>query len=381
MEYISIIVPIYHGRKYIDGMTAQIEECALTAMDKYALELLFINDDPTEPIGVRSSEQITIKVIETDINRGIHGARARGLEHCTGDYVMFLDQDDRIWPEYFASQLFHLGGADAVVCKLLHENRQFYDTRMPFEQVVSREFILSVRNSIISPGQVLIRKEKIPAAWRDTKLKNNGADDWLLWLCMLGAGAEFALNPEILFEHVVEGSNESINAAHMMASEQEVYDVVSSAGIFSQEELEKLREAVLAVSEDHIRLLSKFQKMFFIYDDWMKQQEQGRYIHEHLKNAGVGSVAIYGDSYVGKRLYYCLQKNGVEVRYFIDRNAAYLEEEIPVYLPQADLPPVDLILISLVEAQEAIRGELAALTTAQISSITELLAAMKNEEK
>lgn len=381
MERISIIVPVYHGRKYIDGMIAQIERCAAAGLDKYALELLFINDDPAEPIGARASEQVAVRVIETDINRGIYGARVRGLEHCTGDYVLFLDQDDRIWPEYFSSQLCHLGGADAVVCKLLHEGRQYYDTRMPFAQVVTKEFILSVRNPIISPGQVLIRKKEIPAAWKGAVLKNNGADDWLLWLCMLGTGAKFALNPEILFEHVVEGSNESINAAHMIASEQEVYDLAASAGIFSQEELVKLKGAVQAVAEDHIRLLSKFQKMFFIYDDWMKQQEQGRYIHEYLQKAGVGSVAIYGDSYIGKRLYYRLQKNGVEVRYFIDRNAAYLEEEIPIYLPQDGLPPVDLILISLVEAEEAIRGELEVLTTARISSITELLAAMKNGER
>ena len=82
--------------------------------------------------------------------------------------------------------------------------------------MITRDFIISVRNSIISPGQVLIRRDKIPAVWKNTRLSNNGADDWLLWLCMLGAGAELALNPEILFEHVVEGENESINAVHMI---------------------------------------------------------------------------------------------------------------------------------------------------------------------
>lgn len=373
MEYISIIVPIYRGRKYIDGIIAQMKECMLAGGDQYSLELLFVNDDPSEPIGSLSFGQGTARVIETDINRGIHGARFRGLEHCRGEYVLFLDQDDRIRPEYFSSQLSHLGEADAVVCKLLHEGRQFYDTRMPFGQVITRDFIMSVRNPIISPGQVLIRKNKIPAVWKNARLKNNGADDWLLWLCMFGTGARFALNPEILFEHVVEGGNESINAAHMIASEQEVYDVVAAAGLFSPKELQKLQGTVLAVAEDHIRLLSKFQKMFFVYDDWMRQQEQGRYIHEYLKSIGVESVAIYGDSYIGKRLYSSLQRNGVEVRYFIDRNAEYLEEEIPIYQPQAGLPSVDLILISLVEEVEGIRKKLKALTEGNICSIQELL--------
>ena len=66
------------------------------------------------------------------------------------------------------------------------------------------------------------------------------------------------------------------------------------------------------------------------------------------------------------------------VSYFIDRNAAYLKEEIPVYLPEKGLPAVDLIIISLVEAVETIREELARLSEAGICSVTELLAEMQS---
>lgn len=379
MKTISIIVPVYHGRKYIDGMIAQLEKCALAGTDGYALELLFVSDNPGEPIDARPSSAIAVHVIKTDRNRGIHGARIRGLEYCSGDYVLFLDQDDRIVPDYFVSQLAHLDDGDAVVCKLLHEGRQFYDTRMPFEDVITREYILSARNPIISPGQVLLRKEKIPELWKTVRLKNNGADDWLLWLCMLAEDDTFSLNPNILFEHVVEGGNESVNAAHMIASEQEIYGVLESADVFPADDMEKLRQAVRAAAEGHIKLLSKFQKMFFIYDQWLRLQERKKYLHDYLKRRGVYRVAIYGDSYIGRRLYYSLRENGVEVCCFIDRNAAYLEEEIPVYPPRPELPAVDCIIISLVEAVEAIREELMRLSEAEIYSIAELLAEMKND--
>ena len=374
-----MIVPIFHGKKYIDSMIAQLEKCAGVCEDKYALELIFVNDDPQVPIGDVSSDVMMIKVLETDENRGIHGARVRGVEYCIGDYILFLDQDDRINPEYFVSQMEHLCDGDAVVCKLLHEGRPFYDTRMPFEQVITREFIISVRNPIISPGQVLLRKVKIPATWKNARLKSNGADDWLLWLCMLAENCRFSLNPEVLFEHMVEGENESINVAHMMASEQEIYEMLAALKVFSSEDLEKLKGAVQAASEDHIKLLSKFQKMFFVYDNWLKLREQGKYIYEYLKNCGVRRVAIYGNSYIGKRLYHSLQENGVEVTCFIDRNAAYLEEEIPVYPPQEGLPKVDMIIISLVEAVEAIGEELAQLSEVRICSFAELLGDMKND--
>lgn len=377
MLNISIIVPIFHGKNYIKSMIEQLERCADAGKDKYVLEFILVNDDPKEAIGSFSSMKMQIDVLETDTNRGIHGARVRGLAHCTGDFVLFLDQDDRIDPAYFISQLEHLGDSDAVVCKLLHEGRQFYDTRMPFEEVITRKFILSVRNPIISPGQVLLKKEKIPKLWRHAELKNNGADDWLLWLCMLAEHSEFALNPHILFEHVVEGENESINVANMIASEQEIYRVLEEAGTLPSEELEMLGKAVQAAEEGHIKLLSKFQKMFFLYDQWFRFQEEGTYIHEYLEKHGFRRVAIYGDSYIGKRLYHSLRDNGMEVRYFIDRNAAYLKEEIPVYPPQAGLPKVDLIIISLVEAVEAIRKDMKRLSEAKICSVTELFAEMK----
>lgn len=379
MKAISIIVPVFRGKAYIKHIIAQLEQCMEQRDDWYMLELLLVNDDPSEPIESCFSEVIKIKVIETDKNRGIHGSRVRGLERCTGEYVLFLDQDDYIRPEYFESQLSHLKNADAVVCKLLHEGRQFYDTRMPFEKVITKEFIISVRNSIISPGQVLIRKSHIPKTWTEARLKNNGADDWLLWLCMLGGGAKFALNPEILFEHVVDGGNESMNVVHMIASEKEIYEVLASSGILPLEDLKRLETAIRMVADEHIRMLSKFQKMFFVYDDWMKLQEQKQYISDYLIKLGICRVALYGDSYIGKRLFYNLQENGVEVGYFIDRNAKYLEERIPVYLPEEGLPPVDLIIICLVEGTEAIKADLSALSDTKICSITELLADMKGK--
>ena len=379
MRNVSVIVPIFHGKKYIDSMIAQLAKCAETGCGEFLLELLLVNDDPREPIGDFSSDAIAVKVLETEENRGIHGARVRGLEACTGDYVLFLDQDDRIMPDYFVSQFKHLGDGEAVVCKLLHEGKQYYDTRMPFEQVITRKFIISVKNSIISPGQVLLRKEKIPEVWKDIKLKNNGADDWLLWLCMLAEGCQFNLTPEILFEHVVEGNNESINAGHMIESERELYQVIAENKILVDEELEKLYVAVQNVENEHIRLLSKFQKMFFVYNAWMELQEQGISLEDYLERQGARDIAIYGFSYIGKRLYHSLSSGKIAVKYFIDMNAEYFQEEaIQIYKPDKPLPPVDMIIISLVEWTESIRSTLSALSEARLCTAAELFEDMRN---
>lgn len=378
MESVSIVVPIYHGEKYIKNLIRQMEGCADKSIGNCELELVLVNDDPDCMLDSYHSEKLEIRAIETDRNRGIHAARVRGLNYCRGDYVLFFDQDDKIYPNYFNSQLAHLGDKGAVVCKILHKGRQFYDIRMPFEKVISREYIVGVRNPIISPGQVLIKKTKIPKIWTELVLKNNGADDWMLWLCMIADGQEFALNTDLLFEHVVEGENESVNVQHMMDSEKELYDKVKANKILTRWELKSLHGAVDAAAAAHIGILVKFQKMFFVYDAWLQMQEQDIRISAYLRKRDVYSVAVYGYSQIGKRLYYSLKKEGTYVRYFIDINAEYLKEEIPVYLPEAPLPQVDIIIISLVEEVESIKEKLSRLLQAKICGIMELLTDMKS---
>lgn len=378
MKYISIIVPMFHGKKYINDMITQLEKCVEEGDGKYTLELLLVNDDPSVSLGDVFSAKISVRVFETDKNRGIHATRVRGLKHCTGEYVLFLDQDDRIKPIYFSSQLSCLGETDAVVCRLLHEGREFYDIRMPFEQVITRDYFISVRNPIISPGQVLIKTERIPEGWKETELVNNGADDWLLWVCMLAEGRKFSLNHEILFEHVVEGNNESINVKHMIDSEREFYQVISEKEILKGKELRALYKAVKNAEDAHIKLLSKFQKMFFVYNTWMELSERKIYIENHLAQKNICSVAIYGFSYIGKRLYGNLNKSKIRVKYFIDMNAEYLEgDSIPIYEPGAKLVAVDMIIISLVDEVESITERLRTVSNARICAITELLEEMK----
>ena len=381
MENISVIVPIFHGIKYIDKMIAQLEKCMEKSRNRCAIELLLVNDDPSEQIGAFSSEKINVKVIETDRNRGIHGARVRGLNYCTGDYVLFLDQDDIICPDYFNSQLVYLNNKDAVVCKLLHEGRQYYDNRTPFEKVINREFMIGCRNPIISPGQVLLKKNRIPKMWTDIVLKNNGADDWLLWLCMFSEGSEFAQNPNLLFEHVVEGQNESVNIQHMENSENELYEIVAANGILTGQELENLHDTIKNVAAGRVGTLIKFRRMFFVYDSWLRLMEQDISISEYLLKRGIKSIAVYGDNQIGKRLYHALKKEGICVRYFIDMNAEYLEEEIPVYMPVAPLQNVDMVIISLVESIDSIRKTLSGLLGTKIYGITELIEEIEKSTK
>lgn len=72
---------------------------------------------------------------------------------------------------------------------------------------------------------------------------------------------------------------------------------------------------ILSDSSNQIRRYQKALELVLVNDDLTEP---------------IGA-AVYGDSYIGKRLHHNLSSNGIEVRYFIDRNVAHLGEEILVY--------------------------------------------------
>lgn len=91
---ISIIVPVYNTEKYlkicIDSILSQTYS---------NFELLLIDDGSTDTSGVicdtYSKEDPRVRVLHK-ANGGVTSARNLGLEHAQGEWIAFVDSDDRI---------------------------------------------------------------------------------------------------------------------------------------------------------------------------------------------------------------------------------------------------------------------------------------------
>lgn len=344
---ISVIVPIFRGQKYLNRLIRQIESNA----EKLAgnqVELLFVNDCPDELIEAKDSNLISIKVFNTDINRGIQGARVRGYELSKGEYLVFLDQDDYIADEYLINQYQNLtvSGADVSVCRAKENGKQVYNNTNPFENVCCLSYMVDNGNPIVSPGQVLLKKEAVSEKWKTNILEHNGADDWLLWLCMLGEHKKFALNSSILYEHVVNGSNTSWDSENMILSEQDVLKVIKSEKVFGPDILKKLEKTIEKEQFRHIHLLEKYREMFFIYDKWMSLENKYGNLADYLFHSGYSNIAVYGMGYIGNQLIKKVMKAGINVVCAIDINADYIESDIPLVSFDGFREAVDLIILT-----------------------------------
>ncbi len=378
MYDVSVIVPIYYGKKYIEQLVQQVKACWKCAEGKIGIELLLVNDAPDDPLPQDYfSECVEIVVLNTEVNRGVQGARVKGIEKSRGKYILFLDQDDKIATEYLKSQLGKIGDYDAVVCKAIHERKPFYNLTRPFSSSICKDYMLREKNSIISPGQVLMKKEAVSEIWKKNILQNNGADDWMLWLCMMEEGKTFVLNDETLFEHVVEGSNTSLCVLEMYRSEQEVLDVIRKNHVFSEADTSALERTIQSLTEMRFQLLGKFQRISCVYDSWLSIRNHKVHISYYLKQRGYKTIAIYGVTSLGKQLFQELNIDKFEVSYFIDMNAPFFNEQFKICSPNDELKQVDAVIISLVENERQISDLLQTKLSADIWTIAELLGKME----
>lgn len=95
---ISIIVPIYNAENYLSFCIKSILRQTYTDF-----ELLLIDDGSTDNSGaICDSYSVSDSRCRTihQNNQGEFGARNRGLEEATGEYIAFIDADDYIHPRY-----------------------------------------------------------------------------------------------------------------------------------------------------------------------------------------------------------------------------------------------------------------------------------------
>lgn len=111
---ISIIVPTYNVEKYIRTCIESI-----LAQTYRNVEVIIVNDGSTDQSLAVISDLIcshhNVKVINQK-NQGLSVARNTGIDVATGKYIIFVDSDDKIMPDFVSSlyQIADKTGADIV---------------------------------------------------------------------------------------------------------------------------------------------------------------------------------------------------------------------------------------------------------------------------
>jgi glycosyltransferase involved in cell wall biosynthesis len=144
---LSIIVPIYKVEKYIIEC---IKSIVVQLKPEYEVEIICINDGTPDQSFCILKEYIS--KIEKNLaskfifieqeNLGLSGARNTGINIANGEYIAFIDSDDKIYPEYLGKILNFIDNNDFDILD--------FNAITSNNQVIKTENIISNTDSLMS---------------------------------------------------------------------------------------------------------------------------------------------------------------------------------------------------------------------------------------
>lgn len=164
---ISVIIPCYNGARFI---SETLESVVLQAIP--GLDLILVDDGSTDDsIRVageffRAHPEIPSRVIQ-QANAGANAARNTGLAAAAGDWVLFLDSDDRLRPGALKTLLAASEGADAVYgdyIRIDQDGTPIGERKFPWYPEMG---FLNILDKAPITSSVVLKREKISRKWEN----------------------------------------------------------------------------------------------------------------------------------------------------------------------------------------------------------------------
>jgi glycosyltransferase involved in cell wall biosynthesis len=215
-QLVSVIIPTFNAAAYIEETILSVH-----AQSHQNIEIICV-DDGSSDITVQKIQTLSENLPDIPIklilqhNQGPSRARNRAIQMAKGDFILPLDADDQIAPNYIAKTLDAFRNESNI--SVVFTEAVFYgtenkiwateDIRLP--ELFSRNF-LNVT--------ALFKK----SAWRDAggyDEKLPGYEDWDLWITMASKGYRFKLIPEPLFFYRFRTNSRAANSEHKDAQKR-----------------------------------------------------------------------------------------------------------------------------------------------------------------
>lgn len=201
---ISIVIPCYNHGKYIDETLASIDKIE----DKNLYEIIIVNDGSTELLcneRLKAISETGLYKVIWQANQGVCKARNNAFSHVRGEYVLPVDSDNRIKPEFIYTAI-----------KLLDANKDISIVYSDYELFgqesgirVAGEFNLQrlMLSNFIDNCSVFRKSMLDHIGNHDTFKTINGVEDWEFWMRAAFNGYKFHYINKPMFEYrVLAGS-------------------------------------------------------------------------------------------------------------------------------------------------------------------------------
>jgi len=201
---VSIIIPAFNAGKFL-------EETVVSAMSSNYpfFEVIIVNDGSTDDTNLViekiKKQYPQIRTYEQE-NSGVAVARNLAIKNAIGKYILPLDADDLITPDYIEKAVEILDADEHV--KVVYCMAEFFgDKTGLFKLPAFKRKLLARKNLIFVSG--LYRKsdyEKTDGYRSEIK----GPEDWDFWISLLKNGGEVVRIPKVCFYYRVHENSKRV---------------------------------------------------------------------------------------------------------------------------------------------------------------------------
>lgn len=214
---LSIVIPCFNAGEWL-------EDAVQTALAQTGIahEVIVVDDGSTDSFTLKVLERLPEPVILVrQGNKGLSGARNAGIMAAQGDYILPLDSDDRIDPEYGALASAVLDSDREVGIVYCHA-QVFGDDQGP---LILPEYSLGsilIENCIFASA-VFRRADWLRCGGYHEGLRR-GREDHDFWLRLLSLGVRVERLEEVLFHYRIR--HDSMNRGYTRSEYIEIYSEI-----------------------------------------------------------------------------------------------------------------------------------------------------------
>lgn len=200
---ISIVIPCYKSASTLEETLESVLN-----QNNNEWEALIINDGSPDHV-----EEIASKWISRDnrfkyfkkINGGLGSARNFGLKHAQGQYILPLDSDNKIRPNFTNRAMEILDGDHSL--GVVYGNAKNFGDKTDDWIVGEFDRFRMLNHNYIDACAVIRKRLFDNFGYYDENLPYQGHEDWEFWLRILNSNYKFYYLKEISFDYRVTNSS------------------------------------------------------------------------------------------------------------------------------------------------------------------------------
>lgn len=362
---LSIAVPVYNTKPYLEACLQSIIN--QTCQD---IEILIIDDgstDGSDAVGKAFADKDSRIVYIRQENKGLIEARRTGVEHASGEFLMFVDSDDWIEPGMAEFLLRQVQDADMVTTGVYYETNfetvtEYLDQYDEGEyRGADKEFLLKTMLYDMESDTLqrltpwiwnkLYRTEIARQVYRNINADNAFAEDGVfLYNYLINSGAVIICHKCFYHYRYREDSMFHGGNVHMLSDINKAY-----LALLPGFDKHQLRDSLLAQLQRWISVTAVMAVNGGMGFDSQIHIPEFMIDTDGLKGK---KIVLYGAGKAGQDFYRQLTKMGYEIILWVDSNNSRIET---VKQPSAILEAeYDIILISVSRPEyvESIRASL-----------------------